>query len=454
LLIAHCSLLAAAGAEMTKILVLSRAAVGERMASPGIRAYHIAGALARALPDAEITLAVPAGRDETSTPAANVRMVEWTTNAEAVALARDHDIAIARNFPPQFVRLLGQTRFALDAFTPLYVEWMELSRRDIVPRWRQIWMAGNRWYLNFQLTLADFMFCADERQRDMWIGMLMALALVPPDVYERDPSLREMIDIVPYGVSSKPLTPHGPVMKGVIPGIAKTDRLLLWNGGITEWNDPCTLLEAMDRIGATHDDVKLVFMGINHPDYVFGPNGGVTKRALEMAKDMGLYNRSVFFLEGWVPYERIDDYLAEADASVCLGYENVESRFAFRTRYVDLFRAGIPLLCTQGDVLADRVANDPLGITVPERDPAAVAAGIERLLSDKAFVQTCRERTAAIARELSWDVAVQPLVEFCREVGEGAETWAMPPGRRRYQAYGRAAVYLAMKTICRSSRAE
>ena len=161
------------------------------------------------------------------------------------------------------------------------------------------------------------MFCADERQRDMWIGMLMALALVPPDVYERDPSLREMIDIVPYGVPSKPLAPEGPVMKGVIPGIAKTDRLLLWNGGITEWNDPFTLLQAMDRIGATHDDVKLVFMGINHPDYVFGPEGGVTKRALDMAKDLGLYNRSVFFLEGWVPYERIDDYLAEADASVC-----------------------------------------------------------------------------------------------------------------------------------------
>jgi len=453
LLVAHRSLLGPAGAPVTKILVLSRAAVGARMASPGIRAYHIAGALGRAMPDAEITLAVPAGRDETVTPAANVSLVEWATNGEAVELARGHDIAIARNFPPQFARLLGQTRFALDAFTPLYVEWMELSRRDIGPRWRQIWMAGNRWYLNFQLTVADFMFCADERQRDMWIGMLMALALVPPDVYERDPSLRQMIDIVPYGVPSTPMSPQGPVMKGVIPGIAKDDKLLLWNGGITEWNDPFTLLQAMDRIGATRDDVKLVFMGINHPDYVFGPNGGVTKRALEMAKDMGLYNRSVFFLEGWVPYERIDDYLAEADASVCLGYETVESRFAFRTRYVDLFRAHVPLLCTQGDVLADRVANDPLGITVPERNVEAVAAGIERLLTDAAFAELCRERSGVIARELSWDTAVEPLVEFCRDVGNGAETWAMPPERRRYQAYGRAAMYLAMKKVCRSSRA-
>ncbi len=431
---------------MTRLLVLSRAAVGSRMASPGIRAYHIAGALGRAMPDAEITLAVPAGRDEVPTPAPNVSLAQWMTNAEALALARAHDVAIARNFPPQFAGLLGETRLALDAFTPLYVEWMELSRRDIVPRWRRTWMSGNRWYLNFQLTISDFLFCADERQRDMWIGMLMALALVPPDVYERDPSLRRMIDIVPYGVPSQPLAPAGPVMKGVIPGIRKKDRLLLWNGGITEWNDPFTLLHAMDRIGATRDDVKLVFMGINHPDFAFGPSGGVTRRALEMAKDMGLYNRSVFFLEGWVPYERIDDYLAEADASVCLGYENVESRFAFRTRFVDLFRARVPLLCTQGDVLAERVAADPLGLTVPERDVEAVVAGIERLLTDKPFAARCRDRAAVIARELSWDTAVEPLAAFCR----GNESFAMPPGRRRHQAYGRAAMYLAMKKLCRS----
>lgn len=431
---------------MTRLLVLSRAAVGPQMASPGIRAYQIAGALGRALPDAEITLGIPSDRGEVALPAPNVRLQVWGSNAEAVALAREHETTIARNFPPQFVRLLGETRLALDAFTPLYVEWMELSKRDIEPRWRRTWMAGNRWYINLQLTLADFMFCADQRQRDMWIGMLMALALVPPDVYERDPSLRRFIDIVPYGVSSKPLDARGPVMKGVVPGIGPNDRVLLWNGGVTEWNDPLTLLGAMDSLVERRPEVKLVFMGQNHPDYAFGPSAGVLKQALEAAKEMGLYGRNVFFLEGWVPYERIDDYLAEADASVCLGYENVESRFAFRTRYVDLFRARVPLLCTRGDVLADRVENDPLGLTVPEREVGPVAAGIERLLDDDAFVVTCRENLGRIAGELAWDAAVGPLVEFCRS----GESYATPADRRRLQAYARAGGYMAMKKLCRS----
>jgi glycosyltransferase involved in cell wall biosynthesis len=416
------------------------------MASPGVRAFQIAGALARALPEAEVTLAVPAGHDPAEPPVSSVGVAPYASNAEAAFLAGQHDITISRNFPPQFARLLGKTRLALDGFTPLFIEWMELSKRDILPKWRRTWMSGNRAYLNLQLTLADFIFCADERQRDMWIGMLMALALVPEDVYTRDPSLRRIIDIVPYGVSSRPLSPKEKVLRGVVPGIEPADRVLLWNGGITEWNDVDTLLQAMQRMAVTRPEVKLVFMGVDHPDYAFGPSAGVTKHAFALAEELGLKDRNVFFRSGWVPYERIDDYLAEADASVCLGYENLESRFAFRTRYVDLFRAGVPLLCTRGDVLADRAQGAPLGITVPEKNVEAVIAGINRLLDDREFVAECKRNAAIVAAELSWDNAVEPLVRFCRE----GESWAMPAHRRRLQAYSRAGMYFAMKKICQS----
>lgn len=415
------------------------------MASPGIRAYHLAGALSRALPEAEVTLAVPGNRGEIAPPAPMVRMQSWSSNAEATFMAKNHDVTIARNFPPQFARLLGETRLALDGFTPLYVEWMELSRRDMLPRWRRTWMSSNRWYINMQLTLADFIFCADERQRDMWIGMLMALALVPPDVYQRDPSLRRLIDIVPYGVPSSALSPAGPVLRGVVPGIEPGDEIILWNGGITEWNDAVTAVTAMDRLRVKRPKAKLVFMGINHPDFAFGPGAGVTRAAIDRARELGLEGRNVFFLEGWVPYERIDDYLAEANASLCLGYENVESRFAFRTRYVDLFRARVPLVCTQGDVLADRVAAEPLGITVPERDADAVVAALERVLDDREFVARTKENLAQIGQELSWDAVVQPLVDFCTS----GESYAMPAERRQRMSYTRGAVYVALKKICR-----
>jgi glycosyltransferase involved in cell wall biosynthesis len=148
-----------------------------------------------------------------------------------------------------------------------------------------------------------------------------------------------------------------------------------------------------------------------------------------------------------VPYERIDDYLAEADISVCLGFETLESRFAFRTRYVDCFRAQLPLLCTRGDVLAERVAEDPLGITVPEADVDAVVAGIERMLDDREFMASCRENLRVIGRELAWDAACEPLADFCRE----GESWATPADRRRVQAYARGAGYFFFKKLCRSA---
>ena len=256
----------------------------------------------------------------------------------------------------------------------------------------------------------------------------------------------KLITLAPFGVSDDVPIKTRAAIKGVVPGIGPDDEVILWGGGIYNWFDPLTLIRAMDELRLSRPDVKLVFMGVNHPDYAFGPEVGVNLQAITLAKDLGLEGRSVFFLEGWVPYERIDDYLAEADASVCLGYENVESRFAFRTRYVDLFRARVPLLCTQGDVLADRVASEPMGITVPERGVAGVVAGIERLLDDAAFAQQCREGMARISGELSWDLAVQPLVRFCEAEG----SFAMPADRRNVQAHARAGIYLGMKKLCLS----
>lgn len=428
------------------ILVISRAAVGPRMASPGIRAYQIAGALARALPEARVTLARPAGQDPVTPPEPSVRIVDYRSNWELVRLARQHDVAIARNFPPYFIALMGRTLLAFDGYTPLLIEGLELAERDIAPRWRRVWSASNRWYVNLQLTMADYIFCADERQRDHWIGMLVALALLPSQVYERDPSVRSLVGVVPYGVPPTPLSPNGPAMRGVVPGIGPNDRILLWHGAVTDWNDPITAIEAVHRLGQKRGDLRLVFMGVDHPDYVFGPNAGKLRAAVAKARELGIEGKSVFFLPGWVPYDAIDSYLAEADAGICLGYETVESRFAFRTRYVDAFRAQLPLVCTRGDVLAERVERDPLGVAVPERDVEAVSRAIERVLDDADFAAECRRNLAAIADELSWDRVIAPLAEFCAR----GESNAAPLAKRRRDAILRAATYYVLKKANRN----
>ncbi|MCK9520418.1 MAG: hypothetical protein M0R74_15550, partial [Dehalococcoidia bacterium] len=78
-----------------RVLVLSRAKVGPRMASPGIRAYQIAGALGRLMPDAEITLAAPSDYGDVAPPAPNVRIQQWHSNGDAVRIARAHDVTVS-----------------------------------------------------------------------------------------------------------------------------------------------------------------------------------------------------------------------------------------------------------------------------------------------------------------------------------------------------------------------
>ncbi|MCH6572420.1 MAG: hypothetical protein IH809_02110 [Proteobacteria bacterium] len=51
---------------------------------------------------------------------------------------------------------------------------------------------------------------------------------------------------------------------------------------------------------------------------------------------------------GWAPYSEIGDYLAEADIGVCAGYDNLESRCAYRTVNASLsvarMRAALPAI--------------------------------------------------------------------------------------------------------------
>jgi glycosyltransferase involved in cell wall biosynthesis len=201
----------------------------------------------------------------------------------------------------------------------------------------------------------------------------------------------------------------------VYAGVSQTDKLLIWNGGIVHWYDPATLLRAMAMIRERRDDVKLVFVGGAYPGLGSVGLGERFNEAVELAKELGLYNSHVFFDLSWVPYERMKDYMLEADLAVCTYFNNLETHFSFRTRFVDVFWAELPLVCTEGDVLADMVRDRELGIVVPETDPAALAGAIERLLDDRELYEQTRRDIRANNDELSWSKSFAPLVRFCRE---------------------------------------
>jgi glycosyltransferase involved in cell wall biosynthesis len=296
-----------------------------------------------------------------------------------------------------------------------------------------------------QLTLADFVLCCNERQRDSYIGMMTSLGLISPRVYDADPTLRRYIDVAAHGIRKEVPQPGVPVLRGVREGFARDDKVIVWNGGIIQWYDPATLLEALRRLD--RPDVKLLFLGASYPGLTGLGIGVRFQDAKGIAARNGQLGRTVFFEEGWVSHESAKQYVIEADISVCSYFDNLETRYSHRTRFVDLIWAELPFICTHGDVLAEQVARRGWGLVVPEEDPAALAAAIARLLDDRELHKQCKANLAAARAELQWDVTLRPLVDFCRNPEPVATKWERAPGLAQ-----RIATYLGRRALFQQAR--
>ena len=278
-----------------------------------------------------------------------------------------------------------------------------------------------------QLTFADFVLTCNERQRDSYVGMMISLGLISPRVYEADPTLRSYIDSAPHGIRAELPIHAEPVLRGVREGFGKDDKIIIWNGGIIKWYDPATLLEALRILG--RDDVKLLFLGATYPGIKELGKGVRFQDAKAIAARNGQLDRTVFFEEGWVSHEVAKQHVQEADISVCCYFDNLETRYSHRTRFVDLIWAELPFICTHGDVLAEEVEQNTWGIVVPEEDPAALAIAIEKLIDDREFHAECKANLAASRASLQWDQTMKPLIRFCSETGATlSPKWERIPG--------------------------
>ncbi len=398
-----------------RVLVLAKAGAGSMMSSPGIRALNIARVLARALPESEVVLAVPGPTD--LVPDAPFRVVTYTARS-LPRLVFGFDVVISQGFPPTTLPAFFGRRFVMDFFTNFLIEGLEYRREHVTPAVRQAWLDSQRTYLNLQLTMADFVICANERQRDAWLGMMSCLGLVTGAVYDRDNTLRALVDTAPYGVRPDPVAPPqdeaaAPVLKGAFPGINRGDTVILWNGGILKWYDPLTVIRAVARIVPSRPDVKLLFLGTKYPVSGFDP-GATVDEAYALSRELGLLGRHVLFNEGWLPYDLSGRYMVEADIGVSAYYDNLETHFSYRTRLVDFLWAETPVVCTRGDVVAELVERRELGVVVPERDVDAMTAALLRLIEDRAFYERCKHNLRALKPELAWERTLTPLITFCR----------------------------------------
>jgi hypothetical protein len=146
--------------------------------------------------------------------------------------------------------------------------------------------------------------------------------------------------------------------------------------------------------------------------------------ARRVATELGLNGTHVFFNESWVAYGDRASWLLEADMGVSTHFDHVETRFSFRTRILDYFWAGLPVICTAGDTLADDIQRLGIGITVAPESPEAVARALVELGGDAARRRDCGARSAAHAASLTWPAVAAPLRRFCADPRPAADRLA------------------------------
>lgn len=416
---------------VARVLVVSAEPVGPRMAGPAIRARELARVLAA---HHEVTLAAPAPSDPDLPGVAFVAagFSDYDALHAAVAAA---DVVVAQQLPARLLTKLGglRTRLVADLYNPTVFEVLEAGR-DKRPAARRRQQRAVRFAAVAQLAAANQVICASDKQRDLWLGVMAAHGLVTLAAYEDDPSLRRVIDVVPFGLPAEPPRPADvPPIRAMFPQIARDDRIVLWGGGVWNWLDPETaidavgLLEARRTAGAPR--THLVVMGLGRPAIEPVDAMAAGERMLAHLRRSGLEGRVVHVNRGWVPYAERGAWLLEADCGISAHRDHLETRFAFRTRLLDCLWARLPVVASAGDALADLVASEGLGLVVPSGEAGALAAALEALLGDRTRHARTTAAIDALAPRFTWERAAAPLVAMCAAPAPGGGPHA--PALRR-----------------------
>lgn len=298
-----------------------------------------------------------------------------------------------------------------DLYDPFHLESLETGKEDAEPEQRFRASASEVRVINEQLRMADFLICASEKQRDFWLGQLAAVGRINPLTYDMDPSMRSLIDVVPFGISETLPKARVKAIRSSL-SLGQDDKIFIWGGGIYDWFDPLTLIRAMKEVSSRIPILKLFFMGTGHPNPGI-PKMKMERRAIEMASELELLNKNVFFNEGWVPYEERADYLLDADAGVSCHVDHLETSFSFRTRVLDYIWAGLPVLTTGGDALGELVRTQGLGLSIRPGDVRGWIEGLDKIANDQSFVNQCKARIEELRPDLYWQRTLDPLMRFC-----------------------------------------
>lgn len=335
----------------------------------------------------------PADARALGLPLADLRVFE---RGRLAAILKDCDVAISQGqLANDLLIEVPGLPSAIDFYDPFLIENMHYLPTLGLDPYR-----NDHATFVLQLSRGDFFLCSGEEQRLFYLGFLAALGRVHPRLLAADPDLASLIAVVPFGVPKEP-PPARPLLGERRPG----ERRLLF-GGLYDWYDPWPLLEAL----AAHPGGEWTLL------FIRNPNPGTPQRLFgeveAWCRARGLWGSAVKALD-WVPFERRYDLLREADVLVATHKLDLETRLSLRTRFLDAFAAGCPVLTTEGGAIARMLKERGAGWVVPEGDSGAIAAALAEILAGGDGPARRVAAAQELAGELTWEKVLAPLAAFC-----------------------------------------
>jgi glycosyltransferase involved in cell wall biosynthesis len=201
--------------------------------------------------------------------------------------------------------------------------------------------------------------------------------------------------------------------------IGPRDPLVLWWGSAWRWLDAASAVEAIGILAQRRPDLRLVITAGRPANAATDPLNA-TEDVRALARERGLLDRNVFFLDEWVPFDQRHRYLADADLGITLHADTAEATLAARARYMDCVWASLPQVVAEGDEVAERLGQAGAASLVPPKDPAAAAAAIDALLTDRDRLENAARACRRVAAEYRWPALLDPLVD-CVEQSSPAQ---------------------------------
>ncbi len=210
--------------------------------------------------------------------------------------------------------------------------------------------------------------------------------------------------VIPYGVDTHAFQPDpdaGNLVRAEL-GLAPGTPLVVSVGRLVYKKGLTYLIDAFARLRTLHPTARLVIAGY----------GDLREELERQAADLG---EAVIFT-GQLAREQAARYVSAADVYVIPSIRDQAGNIdGLPNTLLEGMSAARPIVASRVAGIPDVITDGEHGLLVPERDSAALAGAIGRLLDDRVFAESLGSAARRrVLQELTWDVAAERFEQAYR----------------------------------------